>query len=299
MKRIVHGAILFIFVSILSSCSLHADSERITNVSAFDEQGHYTCQYNGIEREFILFIPENVPENAPLLMMLHGYSGNAKSFAEETKMNETADEYGYLVAYPQGLPDPTDKTSSLGWNSGLKKTGNDDVGFLTALAQYLQKTYHVPSNETFAVGFSNGAFMIHRLANEAPETFRAVASVAGFMTASVWEERKEKTSIGFLQINGTKDDVVPQRSNKYQTNSSTPVIEDVMAYWRDANDLEISDEWKLAEQTTAYCYSSQTNSNRVCHIVIENGRHAWPEEQYAGFQTNIVILDFFDHFREN
>ena len=272
---------------------------ELTDVVAVDDQGHFTCDYQGQTRKFLLYLPQGSSEGIPLIVMLHGYADDADAFAQKTAMHETAREYGYAVVYPQGIQDPGDKTSGAGWNSGLKSTGNDDTGFLVALVRYLQENDGVDNKAVFAAGFSNGAFMTYRLACEASDTFRAIASVAGFMTEGAWAEREETASIGILQINGTKDDVVPMEASKYtNTNAKVPRIEEAIRYWKDANGLHDYLEKKLSNQATAYCYSDPAVSNLVWHIVIQDGRHSWPQEQFSGIDTNNMILEFFEHHRD-
>ncbi len=282
-------AILMLAAGMLMLFSAKAKMPSLKNVSNADQNGYRTCEYQGITRKFILYVPKSATPNSPLVFLLHGYGGTAASIQTQTGINEAAERYGYVMVYPQGAKDPADGTAAAAWNSGLKAQGNDDVGFLKALANYLIKTYGYGKAGVFAAGFSNGAFMMYRLANEADDTFRAVASVAGFMPDSVWEARKDKASIGILQINGTKDDVV---SLDVSYNAAPPIY-DVIEYWKNANGLDQMDQETLSERVMAYRYTGDAMKNQVWYIEVENGGHAWPEQQYTGIDTNEIILDFF------
>ena len=287
--------LLPLFSILCAGCSKKTDI-GITDVTAIDDNGSFSCNYNDIERKFLLYVPDSAGEGAPLLFMLHGYGNSIEGFELNTGMNNTADEYGYVVVYAEGLRDPGDKTSGACWNSGLKDTGNDDTGYLVALAKYLQNTYGYSKEHTFAAGFSNGALMMYRLACKAPDTFRAVASVCGTMTGGAWNERSEKTSVGILQINGTKDSFVPLDSSSSTHYGDAPAIDGVIEYWKTANDLDKEETIKLSDKTTAYCYSSDKNDNLVWHLEIEEGGHSWPTESSAGIKTNEVILNYFNHY---
>jgi polyhydroxybutyrate depolymerase len=266
----------------------------LTNVSEPDDNGYIKCDYNGIERKFILYTPEAIGENAPLVFMLHGYSGSAKSFMNNTGMNTVAEKYGYAVVYPQGIPDKANSTGGACWNSGLTNSANDDAGFLVALAGFLQQTYGFNKNETFAAGFSNGAFMMYKLAVQAPDTFRAVASVSGSMSGGAWEARKDSTSVGILQINGTDDSVVP--IDKDGVYGDAPAIGGVIDYWKNANNLEEFEEVRLSDKATANCFSSQSSDNLVWYVEIKGGGHSWPQVDTAGFDASEVILEYFNHY---
>ena len=104
---------------------------------AATETGFEVFQHDGVERQYVLHLPENLPENAPLVFFLHGYHGNARQYAK-MGMSRVADKHGFAVVYPQGKPDRRDVPH---WNARLKISDVDDVGFLTALAKDLQHTH--------------------------------------------------------------------------------------------------------------------------------------------------------------
>ena len=87
------------------------------------------------ERAYYLHIPENLPPNAPLVFVLHGHSGTASSIAVFSGMSEIANQEGFVVCYPQGLPDFQGINH---WNANLGISNVNDVQFLTELALHLQ-----------------------------------------------------------------------------------------------------------------------------------------------------------------
>ena len=46
-----------------------------------------TFTHDGITRQYILYLPDNLPENAPLVFVLHGYTSNAQGIMAYTDMN--------------------------------------------------------------------------------------------------------------------------------------------------------------------------------------------------------------------
>ena len=268
----------------------------LENVVPGEKENHFSSVYEGIKHDFIVYLPDERKEETPLILMLHGYGSNAESFRSTTLLDEDATRKGYAVVYVTGASDPEDKTSSTGWNSGLKDSSKDDVGFLIALAAYLQDEYQLSKEKTFAVGFSNGAFMTYRLAMKASDTFRAIASVAGMMPEKIWNERLEAADIGVLQINGTKDDVVPMIANGSDQTSRAPAIENVITYWAGANGLDHVEKEQLSDRAEVVKHSSASKKNAVWHVVITDGYHSWPQEQYVGFNANGLILEFFDGY---
>ncbi len=253
----------------------------------------YFCEYDGDVRKYLEYAPTD--EAKAILIMLHGYGNVAESFRTETMMDEVANERGYVVVYVNGMANDNDKTSATGWNSGIGNSDRDDLGFLKTLASYMQDKYKLTREQTFAAGFSNGGFMMYRIAVEGKDCFAGVASVAGMMPEAMWDIKSEASDVSILQINGTKDDVVPMNSNGSAKYSKAPAIEDVMDYFATANLLTDMKKEKLSEKSELikrYSEDAGTKSKQVWQVLIENGRHSWPEEASCGFNVNALILDF-------
>ena len=197
-----------------------------------------TFAHDGMTREYLLYLPEQLPENAPLVFVLHGYKMRARDLYFYSGMNGIADREGFAVVYPQGS---LDDQSATHWNANLnvRPEGDeiDDVGFLTALAADLQKRHGLDPERTFSAGLSNGGFMGYHLALEVPEAFAAVASVVGTMSGDDWAQRDTATPKPVLQISGTVDETVPIDGSMGPDRGwgGAPHMEEVMAFWAEAN----------------------------------------------------------------
>ena len=115
-----------------------------------------TFNYNGQERQYLIHVPNSLPVNAPLVFMLHGYTGNAPRLRESIDLDGIANSQNFVVCYPQGL---LDNDNYPHWNARLSISNVDDIGFLSALAQHLQIQYNLDTSRTYTSGFSNGGFM--------------------------------------------------------------------------------------------------------------------------------------------
>ena len=232
----------------------------------------YTCSYDGVGHDFILELPEET-EGAPLIVMLHGYGQSASVMKSEVHMEEDAVPKGYAVVYVTGAPDSTDPTSANGWNSGISKNENDDVGFIVSLTEYLQDEY----------GFDM----------DAQDVFSAVASVCGKMPKSVWDRRYGSNQVGVLQISGEKDDVVPKALDGSATYAYDPGIEDVMQYWADSNGISQCVDESIGKNSTITKYGD-TEGHKVWSVMVKDGRHSWYDEGLTGIDVNGLIIEFFE-----
>ena len=253
----------------------------------------YSCSFDGLKHSFILDLPEKT-EGAPLVILLPGYGNTAESMRSSVHFEQEANALGYAAAYVTGARNPNDPISAVGWNSGNGAEGNDDVAFLSVLAKYLQQEYSLDAERTYAVGFSNGAFMVHRLAMEASGTFSACVSVAGLMPLRIWDSRNEENDVSFFQISGEKDDVVPKYSDGSAQYAKDPAIEDVMTYWAASNGLELCGSEKVGNGSVLTKCEEEGTPNKVWSLLVKNGRHSWPSVKLNGIDTNSLILEFFE-----
>lgn len=286
-KTILTAAALVAILLFMTGCS--TTRHGLADIATIAPD-HYVCTYDGVRHDFIVDLPDD-PEGSPLVLMLPGAGGTAESFRLDTRFHETACPRGYTVVYVTGAPAPGDSTSSVVWNYDDGRPGNDDVGFLNALASFMQVDFHTDPEKCFAAGFSNGAFMCHRLALEASGTFKAVIAVGGTVSEKTWENRPASSTAGLLQIAGEKDDVIPKLIDGSANYSRFPAIEDVIAYYSDG--LEPAEVLEIGKGSTLTEYKDDSDK-QVWFLLVEDGRHSWSAESVTGIDTNRIILDFLE-----
>lgn len=155
--------------------------------------------FNG--REYYLYLPQELGKDAPLVLVLHGYGGDAAK--ENPRMMTLASKYGFALCYPQGLVDAKGGTC---WNVGYpfqKDYKVDDVDFLCKLVRHLQRKYGLSKANTFLTGMSNGGEMCYLMAMNKPKVFKAIASIAGLTLANM--DRNYSEPIPFMEVHGTED----------------------------------------------------------------------------------------------
>lgn len=194
----------------------------------------FTFRHNGMDRTYWLYIPENLSEHAPLVMVLHGYGGKAKGYRPE--MINTAEKYGFAVCYPQGAKDEYGKNGKEGknsWNVGycFQREYNlktDDIDFLCKLAKHLQKTYGLKKENTFLSGMSNGGEMCYLMAAVRPDAFTAYATIAGLSMEWSYKKYTPKKAVPIMEVHGTADKTSlwegdPQNEGKWGAYISVPL----------------------------------------------------------------------------
>jgi polyhydroxybutyrate depolymerase len=95
-----------------------------------------TFYHDNLNRTYVLYKPVNLPENAPLVFVLHSYGRYAKDHMQSLQLDSLAEINKFVVCYPQGTLDIN--TEKPYWTGGLATNSIDDVGYLTELAKHLQ-----------------------------------------------------------------------------------------------------------------------------------------------------------------
>ena len=273
------------------SPDFNIDDGSCINILEFD--------FNKEPRQYLYYEPEGIQSGAPLIFVLHGYGGNAWGIYD-FGFNELADEHGFTVCYPYGMDDDFGTPH---WNSGLNISDVDDLGFLTNLAIFLQEEHGLGADCTYACGMSNGGYMSYHLACEASETFKAIASVTGTMSAYDWEVCDPTNPVPVLEIHGDADTVVPYGATEADPDGwyGAEGVEAVHDFWVAQNQCTESTEFTFedivsGDNTTvdARIHTNGINGNQVWLYTVVGGGHNWPGLS-GNFDINTVdeIWNFF------
>jgi polyhydroxybutyrate depolymerase len=255
---------------LLVGCTFSSFAQETINAS---------ISHDGIQRDYILYIPELYDGNTtvPLVLNFHGFGSSASQQMFYGDFRDIADTEGFLLVHPEG-------TTFIGnqfWNVGFPGLSSniDDVGFTEALIDELATLYAIDLDRVYATGMSNGGFMSFLLACQLSEKIAAVASVTGSMTQDTFDDCNAQHPTPVLQIHGTEDDVVLYNEN----NLSLP-IPDVISYWVDHNncettpttttlpDVDVSDGSTIEHSV----YEDGDNGVTTEHMKVIGGGHTWP-----------------------
>ncbi len=283
----------------------------LTTIILFFAIGALKAQYLEFEhndqiRQYIYYSPPNLQMGAPLVFVLHGYTGDASSIESYAGMNAIADQYGFAVCYPRGT---VDFRGNRFWNVGYdfhKGVIVDDIDYLIQLASYLQNQHKLSSQNTFVTGMSNGGEMCYLLACKTPSVFKAVAPVAGMMLQSFFENCDSSIPVSIFEIHGTNDNV-----NRFNGDimgkdgwGAYPDIPFTIKYWVKSNgctSTQIDTLPNINTKDNSYIISEKhlngTNKSQVWLYKIINGGHDWPGNSgNKDLETSRQIWLFFSAF---
>ena len=296
--------LLFLLILISFSCEKNMEENNSTIEITYPYD--FFFDHNGVNRLYTLYKPDNLKEKAPLVFVLHGYTSNSTNIMNYSKMNDIADQNGFMVCYPQGTTNIY--TGQTHWNANLKEMSSvTDSEFLTDLAKKLQAEFNLSEKNTFACGMSNGGFMSYTLGCERSDTFKAIASITGTMSGYDWNNCNPN-KVPVLQISGTNDMVVPMDGSMSLAGGwgGAPKIQDIMNYWGDINECTQTKTQNLPDSNktdNSYVNIEKKvdcfNNHQVWFYTVYGGAHTWPGA-WGNMDINASeeIWDFFSRYIE-
>ncbi|XDD47061.1 PHB depolymerase family esterase [Leptospira sp. WS39.C2] len=241
---------------------------------------------DGVKRSYLVHYPkkwDGLP--IPLLVALHGRFGNGISMMKQTKLNEVADEKGFIVIFPDGY-----KRS---WADGRGSSPADeasinDVVFIESIVKRMVAEGSVDPKSVFLVGHSNGGFMAQRLAIEKPELWKGVMSVAAQLSVAHLKTKQNfknhPVSVGIMA--GTEDPLVPYSGGYVRDGKEILSVADSILRWKEWNGCNESIDKKTKDfiedgNTLVINFEryEQCADNKIVTLIRLNGLgHSWPGE---------------------
>src|SRR3984885_7729219 len=127
-----------------------------------------------------LYVPaDHEGQELALVLMLHGCTQNPEDFALGTRMNDLAEEFGLIVAYPHQSRLANPQGCWNWFDRRHQNRGSGEPAKLAGLAQALAKEFDVRRERVFAAGLSAGGAMAEVLAATYPDVFEAVGIHSG------------------------------------------------------------------------------------------------------------------------
>ena len=253
-----------------------------------------TIVYDGINREYLLYIPDSYDgiSSIPLMLNFHGFGGSASDHMIKADMRSLAESDTFILVYPQG----SYFNGYPHWNAcptGVdNKSDTDDFGFVESMINEISSQFNVDMERIYAAGYSNGSMMAYGLANYKSELIAAVASVSGGMLDCTGNTSHP---MPIVHLHGTSDIILPYNGS-FGWNSAQSTLD----YWINFNNTTIKQNLSTynSEGMTIehYVYGQGDNSVSVEHYKYIGGDHEWFRAAYQGQSTSELIWNFVSKY---
>jgi polyhydroxybutyrate depolymerase len=202
---------------------------------------------------------------AGLLLAFHGVGGDGRFMESYSRLGGAEASAGIVGLFPDALHGR--------WNLE-DEGGPDDVGFVRALLDVVDRYACVEPARVWAAGVSNGGGFAARLACVLADRLSGVAVVAGGFGAL--PECRPARPVPVLEIHGTADPVVPYEGRDADDHRGA-VLPWVRSWVRMNGCMGTARGHRLSPRAVRLQWSACRNGTRVSHIVVDGGRHQWPQ----------------------
>lgn len=280
----------------------------VTNLAISQTNVYDSISFGGRWRTFMTHLPKgyDISKNYPLVLAFHGGSPlGYQSIQYQSRLSEKSDSAGFVVVYPEGVKVAGNRTWNAGGCCAPATTLNiDDVGFVNSLLSTLYKNRPIDTTRVYATGFSNGALLSYRLANQLTKRFAAIAIVEGDFVSYPWQPSRSIPIISFHSYQdqnvkyyggittGTTGTYFPPQDSMFtiiSSNYSCAIKKEILFH-----DVNKYDHFKY--------------SNCSCNAIIEqyisyDGEHSWPGGLATGgvtvsnqFSATYLMWKFFQNY---
>ena len=254
-----------------------------------------SMMYDNENREYLIYIPQNYNNNnspMPILFAFHGFGGYNQYFINTADFRSLADQFNFIVVYPQGLICGDGTTWNTNPPGGDNKCSQDDIGFFSALLSEISGNYNIDSSKVFLTGYSNGADFSYSMACYQSSLVTAIAPVSGLMPmVDASSECQPSHATSVMIFNGTIDYSRPYNGiDGYMMG-----VDQTVAYWSQYNNTDSSPQTNIVGDIENYTYLNGDNNTSVDLFKIVNGDHYWFNLSYNGNSMEELMWNFFSN----
>jgi poly(hydroxyalkanoate) depolymerase family esterase len=255
----------------------------------------YTCAAG--TRSYRLYVPASLKSNTrpALIVMLHGCVQTAEDFAAGARMNEIAEDMGFLVAWPA---QSASANSARCWNWFRPDDQRRDAGepaIIAGITREIIAEWNVDSSRVFAAGLSAGGAEAAILGGAYPDIFAAIGIHSGLVHGAAQDL---PSAIGAMRQGARSSAIKAMPERPVRTivfhgdidSTVAPVNADqVVAYARAGAELGAMTHQGVSDGGLSY--TRTVYSDEAGHAMVEDWRvhgagHAWFGGSPAGSYTD-------------
>lgn len=245
------------------------------------------------QRPYKLYIPAaHKGRKLPLVVMLHGCTQSPDDFAAGTGMNDLAEEFGFVVAYPAQTQGANAQKCWNWFNTGDQQRDHGEPAIIAGLTHEIMRAHHIDSDRVFVAGLSAGGAAAAIMGASYPDLFAAIGvhsglacgaakdmpSAFGAMSKGARGVRANSRLVPAIVFHGDRDTTVHAINGAQVINQS-----------RSRTKLRITASHGTSAGGIRYSRTIETDNTGtpvIEHWVLHGAGHAWSGGSAAGSYTD-------------
>jgi polyhydroxybutyrate depolymerase len=214
----------------------------------------------------------------PTLVHVHAWNSDTSRWRNDDSFVQTFSDAGMMVLLPEGIGE--------NWNAQRDPDERDDVSFIATVVDDASARFPIDDARIYASGHSVGAAVVHRMACEDGDRYRAFGPLAG----AFWIPAPTDCPSGpvaMLDIHGTADTTWPMDGRSFGDMGGQEAVLDTIDFWRAHDGCAEADGTAGSRQGWSCERWSCEGELELC---LHSGLHAapdgWMEEHLAFYREH-------------
>lgn len=244
----------------------------------------------GGQRSYRLVVPTSPQERPPLVVMLHGGTQDADTFAAATGMDDLAEREGFVVAYPE----QSRSANAMGywnWFEPKHQGRTGEAALIAAVVAEVTAAHGVDRDRVFVAGFSAGAAMAAVMGAAYPDLVAGVGIHSGLPAGSARDVgsafaamrgapyRAGATTVPTIVVHGSDDPTVAAVNG-------TRAVEAALADHAGCARTEERGGGGDLRSWTRESWTDRDGVVRAEHWTVHGSGHAWSGGRAGGSYTD-------------
>jgi poly(3-hydroxybutyrate) depolymerase len=259
-------AVFFIAVILFSMVAMAAEFDGLKSI-----------QTGGVNRQYYLYVPNNITDNRPLIISCHGMNQDYNYQKQQTQWPSLADTANFVVVYPVGI---AGSAWSVAFDTGWDIDGMSDVNFMLDIISEMKEEYNIDETRVYFSGFSLGGAFTYYMMNKAADKIAAFGPISGYnlMGANTSTSRP----VPICHVHGTTDGIMPYSG-----------IKDNMKKYAQAMSCNMTPEEETGSGYSMVRYKDGDCETEVILYSVNDRGH---EPSNNGFHTSNALWSFFRQY---
>ncbi|MDI3423619.1 PHB depolymerase family esterase [Streptomyces sp. B-S-A12] len=131
------------------------------------------------ELNMYAYKPASLPDNAPVVVALHGCTQDAQTYADNSGLTTLADRNKFMVVFPETNSSNNGNKCFNWFQPTDNKRGQGEAASIRQMVAHADQSLGADGSRAYATGLSAGGVMTSVMLSTYPEVFKAGAVVAG------------------------------------------------------------------------------------------------------------------------